>query len=273
MSSRVIPRHLESLGICHRVIWHRVTISGKHVPMASFEHGAVTIHFDVEGDGFPILLIAPGGMRSANELWNDMPWNPRSLADTYRVVGMDQRNAGRSSAPVSADDGWATYTADQLALLDHLGIERCHVIGMCIGGPYIAALLKSAPERFASAVMLQPVGVEPDGSNRSAFEEMFDAWVELRADAHGDVDEATWASFRSNMWDGEFVLTATPDEVAACDTPMLVAMGNDLYHPSSVSREIADRAPNATFVETWKEGAALEEFDGVARGFLAEHTP
>ena len=241
--------------------------------MASFEHGPVTIHFDVEGDGFPILLIAPGGMRSANALWDGMPWNPRSLADTYRVIGMDQRNAGRSTAPVSADDGWATYTADQLALLDHLGIERCHVVGMCIGGPYIAGLLKAAPERFASAVMLQPVGVEPDGSNRSAFEEMFDAWVELQADAHDDVDEATWASFRSNMWDGEFVLTATEDEVAGFTTPILVAMGNDLYHPQATSRRIAELAPDVTFVESWKEGDALVAFDGIARDFLARHTP
>ncbi|MFP5489241.1 MAG: alpha/beta fold hydrolase, partial [Acidimicrobiia bacterium] len=188
--------------------------------MASFEHGPATIHFDVEGDGFPVLLIAPGGMRSANELWSGMPWNPRTLADTYRVVGMDQRNAGRSTAPVSAADGWATYTADQLGLLDHLGIDHCHVVGMCIGGPYIAGLLNAAPERFASAVMLQPVGIEPDGSNREAFEQMFDSWVELQADAHGDVDDATWASFRSNMWGGEFLLTATEDDVAGFTTPL-----------------------------------------------------
>ena len=241
--------------------------------MAAFEHGPVTIHYDIEGDGFPVLLIAPGGMRSANELWNTMPWNPRSLADTYRVIGMDQRNAGRSSAPVSADDGWATYAADQLALLDHLGVDRCHVVGMCIGGPYIAGLLRSAPERFASAVMLQPVGIEPDGSNRDAFREMFDAWVELQADTHGDVDGATWAAFRSNMWDGDFLLTATEDDVARFTTPLLVAMGNDQYHPASTSRRIAELAPDVTFVEEWKQGDALDAFDGIARDFLARHTP
>lgn len=241
--------------------------------MAAFEHGPVTLHYDVEGDGFPVLLIAPGGMRSANELWNTMPWNPRTLADSYRVIGMDQRNAGRSWAPVSADDGWATYTADQLALLDHLSIDRCHVIGMCIGGPYIAGLLRRAPERFASAVMLQPVGIEPDESNRAAFHEMFDAWVELQADAHRDVTDATWASFRGNMWDGEFILTATEDEVAAFTTPLLVAMGNDLYHPQATSRRIAELAQDVTFVDTWKEGDALAAFDGIARDFLARHTP
>lgn len=241
--------------------------------MSSFAHGAATIHFDDDGQGFPVLLIAPGGMRSSNALWDDMPWDPRALADTYRVIGMDQRNAGRSSAPVSADDDWSTYTADQLALLDHLDIDRCHVVGMCIGGPYIAALLRAAPDRFASAIMLQPVGIEPDGSNRPAFYEMFDRWVEMQADAHGDVDAATWESFRSNMWDHEFVLTASEEDVAAFATPLLVAMGNDLYHPQATSRRIAELAPDVLFVEAWKDGEALAAFDGIARRFLERHTP
>jgi pimeloyl-ACP methyl ester carboxylesterase len=240
--------------------------------MAVFANDQVSIHYDVEGaaegDELPVLLIAPGGMRSANELWTTMPWNPRAaLADRYRVIGMDQRNAGRSTAPVSGHDGWPTYTADQLGLLDHLGIERCHLIGMCIGGPYIMGLLTAEPQRFASAVLLQPVGID---DNREAFHEMFDQWVGGIRDAHPSITDDEWRSFRSNMWDGEFVLTATPDQVAACSTPMLVAMGNDLYHPPSTSRRIAELAPNATLVESWKEGDALVRIDATIREFLAD---
>lgn len=239
--------------------------------MAEFENGPVSIHYDLEGDGFPVLLIAPGGMRSANELWETVPWNPRAaLAGEYRLIGMDQRNAGRSTAPIDGDDGWATYTADQLALLDHLDVERCHVVGMCIGGPYIMGLLTTAPDRFVSAVLLQPVGIE---DNRAALYEMFDQWAEAIGDRHPEVTDEEWASFRSNMWDGEFVLTATPDQVAACSTPMLVAMGNDLYHPQSTSRQIAELAPNASFVEKWKEGEALVAIDAIIKKFLATHTP
>ncbi len=239
--------------------------------MAVYERGDATIHYDDEGAGFPVLLIAPGGMRSANELWESMPWNPRAaLVDEYRVIGMDQRNAGRSSAPIGADDGWATMRDDQLGLLDHLGVERCHVVGMCIGGPYIMGLLGVAPDRFASAVLLQPVGID---DNQAAFYEMFDQWVDGLRDGHPEVTDDDWASFRSNMWDGEFVLTADDDAVAACTTPLLVAMGNDLYHPQSTSRRIAELAPNATLVEEWKEGAPLVEFDGIARRFLAAHIP
>ena len=239
--------------------------------MSMYEHGPVSIHYDDEGSGFPVLLIAPGGMRSANALWNDVPWNPRAaLSGSYRVIGMDQRNAGRSTAPVSASDGWPTYAGDQLGLLDHLEIERCHVVGMCIGGPYIMGLLRRAPERFASAVLLQPVGID---DNRAAFHEMFDQWVDLNRERYPDVPDEDWHAFRGNMWDGEFVLTATPDDVASIDTPMLVAMGNDLYHPASTSRTIAERAPDATLVESWKEGDDLERFDGLARAFLRRHTP
>ena len=74
------------------------------------------------------------------------------------------------------------------------------------------------------------------------------------------------------MWDGSFLLTASPDDVAGFDTPLLVAMGNDMYHPESTSRDVAAAAPNARFVESWKEGDALADFDTVARRFLADHT-
>ena len=239
--------------------------------MASFEHGSATIHYDDEGDGFPVLLIAPGGMRSHNALWANAPWNPRvALAEDYRLIGMDQRNAGRSTATVSADDGWATYTADQLALLDHLGIEECHAVGMCIGGPYVAGLLRAAPDRLRSAVMLQPVGME---DNRSVFYELFDDWAAELVDAHSEADEAAWTSYRSNMWDGDFMLTAAPEDLAAIDTPILVLKGDDVYHPTSTSVTVAERAPNATLVDEWKEGAALEAAGVTIADFLAAHTP
>ena len=239
--------------------------------MPVLTEGDVSIHYDLEGDGHPILLIAPGGMRSANDLWENMPWNPRvALAGAYRLIGMDQRNAGRSTAPIEPTDGWDTYTADQLRLLDHLGVERCHVVGMCIGGPYIMNLLTTEPDRFSGAVLLQPVGID---DNREALFEMFDQWADALAPDHPDVTVEDWHSFRSNRWDGDFTLTSTPQEIASVSTPLLVAMGNDLYHPASTSRAIAELAPNVTFVEAWKEGEALTRFDDTAHRFLAEHTP
>lgn len=236
--------------------------------MPTFHHHDALIHYEDAGNpaGPPLLLIAPGGMRSSIAAWSRSPWNPlERLAADYRLIAMDQRNAGASVAPVRATDGWDTYRDDQLALLDHLEIERCRVLGMCIGGPYIIGLLRAAPQRFERAVLLQPVGID---ENRPAFEAMFDAWMQDIAALHPEADGAAWASFRANMWGGEFVLTATPEEVEAIETPMLVLMGSDLYHPESTSREIARRAPRAELIERWKDPALLEVTHAAIRDFL-----
>ncbi len=235
--------------------------------MAFFENGDSKIFYEVEGEGTPVLLLAPGGMRSANTLWENMPWNPRkSLIKKFKLIGMDQRNAGKSEAPISPTDGWSQYTLDQLALLDHLDIEKCHLVGMCIGGPFIAGLLKAAPHRFLSAVMLQPVGID---GNREAFYDMFDNWADALPSG---VEEETLKKFRGNMWDGEFLLTVSEEDVAQFTLPMLVLMGDDLYHPQITSRKIADLAPSVTLVEHWKSPEILQKTDLTIRSFLFEHS-
>lgn len=241
--------------------------------MATFETAdGANIYYEVHGDGFPVLLIAPGGMRSAVSFWENTPWNPiTELRDDFQVVAMDQRNAGSSTGPVSGADGWQTFTADQLALMDHLGAARFHVAGMCIGGPYAFGLIKQAPSRVASAVLFQSIGRE---DNRQAFYDMFDSWAVTLQDRFPQVTEAQWASFRSNMYDGEERLFCVDDAfVSQCRTPLLVLCGKDLYHPESTSRAIASLAPDATFIEDWKEGAAMERARAEVRRFLLAHTP
>lgn len=240
--------------------------------MPTFERGDISLYYEEQGSGFPLLLIAPGGMRSSVGFWQGTPWNPiEHLSDDYRVIAMDQRNAGKSSGPISGSDGWRTYRDDQLALLDHLGVDRFHVAGMCIGGPYIMGLIEAAPDRVASGVVFQTIGLD---DNRDAFYEMFDDWAkELRA-SHPEVSDDGWRSFRENMYGGDgFLFNVGEDFVSTVQTPLLVLLGNDLYHPESSSRTLARLAPNATLVEDWipseHHGAAK---DAVA-SFLAEHTP
>jgi pimeloyl-ACP methyl ester carboxylesterase len=240
--------------------------------MPLFEQGDVTLYYEEHGSGFPVLLIAPGGMRSAVSFWSGTPWNLiEQLAPHYRVIAMDQRNAGSSVAPVTAKDGWQTYTDDQLALLDHLGVDRFHVAGMCIGGPYILGLVQSAPDRVASAVFFQSIGRE---DNRQAFYDMFDSWAEAAKDAHPEAGDADWAAFRESMYGGnETLFNVTEDFLAEMRTPSLVLAGNDLYHPASTSHLLAQRIPGATYVEHWKEPEHHAAAMAAVERFLAEHTP
>jgi len=184
---------------------------------------------------------------------------------------MDQRNAGRSRGPVRGDHGWHTYTADQLAVMDHLGVHRFHVAGMCIGGPYALGLIEAAPERVASAVLFQPIGRD---DNRSAFYEMFDGWAaELKA-THPEATDEDWQRFRENMYGGDKVLfNVDEDFLKRCETPLLVLKGNDLYHPESTSRLVAELAPNAELIEEWKTSPAREEVRRAVREFLRRQTP
>jgi pimeloyl-ACP methyl ester carboxylesterase len=239
--------------------------------MPTFEQGDVEIYYQEHGEGFPLLLIAPGGMRSTVSFWERTPWNPiTDLADEFRVIAMDQRNAGGSTAPVKADDGWHVYTADQLALLDHLGVDRFHTAGMCIGGPYCMGLIEAAPQRVASAVLFQPIGLK---DNREAFYDMFDGWANELKPQRPDVPAAAWESFTHNMYDGDFLFNVDQAFVERCETPLLVLSGADLYHPTETSRAIAELAPNATLIEDWKEGAARDAARDTVRRFLREHTP
>jgi pimeloyl-ACP methyl ester carboxylesterase len=234
--------------------------------------GGVELYYEEAGSGFPVLLFAPGGMRSAISFWEKSPWNPvDALAPHFRVIAMDQRNAGQSTGPVSAADGWHTYAADHIALLDHLGIARCHVLGGCIGGPYCLGVMQAAPARVAAAVLQQPIGF--DGTNRKAFYEMFDGWANELRKSRPEVPEAAWTAFRARMYDGDFVFNVGRDFVAQCTIPMLVLMGADLYHPTVTSREIVELAPHATLIERWKEPDAVEATIASVIDFLQRHTP
>jgi pimeloyl-ACP methyl ester carboxylesterase len=237
----------------------------------TFTDGAVELYYEERGEGFPLLLIAPGGMRSAVPFWERTPWNPAAeLADGYRVIAMDQRNAGKSTAPVTADDGWHVYARDQLALLDHLGVGKFHVAGMCIGGSYIMGLIKAAPERVAAAVLFQTIGLH---DNRQAFYDMFDDWANELKPRRPEVPASAWEAFKHNMYDGEFLFTVDLDFVTNCQTPLLVLCGNDLYHPRQTSLDIARLAPRAQLIEQWKEGDEQTRARAQVREFLDAHTP
>src|SRR5215472_3824868 len=136
--------------------------SRRDTDMPSFEHHGARIYYEEFGQGFPILTFAPAGLQSVIAVWSQSsaPINPTTeWAANYRVIAMDQRNAGgQSRAPITSRDGWDAYTGDHVALLDHLRIDRCHLYGQCIGGSFILNLIKTQPERVQSAVLAQPIG-------------------------------------------------------------------------------------------------------------------
>ena len=113
-----------------------------------------------------------------------------------------------SSAPIAASDGWSVYTADHLALIDHLGFEHVHIMGGCIGSSYCLGLCQAAHQRVSAAVLQNPIGLSAD--NRANFLGMFDSWAGELQSRRPDVDAASLAGFRESMFGGDFCRTIRP---------------------------------------------------------------
>jgi len=242
--------------------------------MPSFQHGNATIYYEEFGRGFPILTFAPAGLMSKIDVWSrpSAPVDPTKVfASDFRVIAMDQRNAGgQSHAPITAQDSWHSFTADHVALLDHLGIDQCHLYGQCIGGPFILSLLKAQPRRIASAVIAQPIGrVGPLQPGRSPN---FDAWVETLKD-HPEATDSVLDAFYKNLYAPGFAYSVDREFVKSCQTPCLVLAGNDAAHPFAIAEEIAQLLPHAEFIPEWKEGDPLAAATARMKQFLSDHTP
>jgi pimeloyl-ACP methyl ester carboxylesterase len=227
--------------------------------MSFYEKGPVRIHYEEAGAGFPLLLIAGGGLNSTiSALTGGGPFNPiEEFKGEYRCIASDLRNAydGQSSGPLEIDRPWDAYTDDHLGLMDHLGIGKFMVLGFCIGGPFIWNLLRRAPDRIVAAVLAQPSGSRPEMRDLF-YETNMKGWgpelVKRRPDITMEmVDKFLTRMYRTNP---DFVFTVTRDFVRHCQTPVLILPDDIPAHPYAVAMEAAMLAPKAEVsMFPWKE--------------------
>jgi pimeloyl-ACP methyl ester carboxylesterase len=246
--------------------------------MPFYEKAAVHIHFEEAGSGFPLLLIAGGGLNSTIS-GLIQPFNPiEEFKREYRCIASDLRNSngGQSSGPLEIDRPWDSYTDDHLGLMDHLGIEKFMVLGFCIGGPFIWNLLRRAPDRVVAAVLAQPSGSRPEMRDLF-YQNNMTGWgpelVKRRPDITMEmVDRFLTRMYRTNP---DFVFTVTRDFVRKCQTPVLILPDDIPAHPYAVAMEAAMLAPKAEVsIFPWKEPVeriplAVRQI----RSFLRAHRP
>jgi alpha/beta hydrolase fold len=238
------------------------------------------IYYEVHGGGFPLMIFAPGGLRSELAFWRHSPSNPAApagwmdpmavLSDKYRVVAMDQRNAGRSRTRIDGSDDWHIYAADHLALADHLGLDRFHVMGGCIGASFCLTLCELAPERITSAVLQNPIG---HADNRDVFTNLVQTWAKGIREERPEIEERILNRFGDNMFGGDFVFSVPRVFVRQCQTPLFVMPGDDQPHPQVIGEEIIELAPNAEALRRWKGPEHLQTAIERVTAFLDKHTP
>src|ERR1700728_2626882 len=219
--------------------------------MGMYQKGDVHIHFEEAGAGFPLLVIAGGGLNStiAGLSGPLSPFDPLvEFKGEYRCIAADLRNAngGQSSGPLEIERPWDAYADDHLGLMDHLGIDKFVVFGFCIGGPFIWNLLKLAPNRIVAAVLAQPSGSRPEMPDLF-YNNNIKGWGPELCARRPEITMATVDAFLKKMYlsDPDFVFTVSRDFVRNCKTPILVLPDDVPAHPYAVAMESAKLAPNS----------------------------
>jgi pimeloyl-ACP methyl ester carboxylesterase len=243
--------------------------------MPVFTRGDVSIHYVESGSGYPVLLFAPGLMRSSADRWDHTDLKPREvLSEGYRVIAMDQRNAGKSSAPIKPTDGWHVYAEDAIGLMDHLGLESLALWGRCIGPSFAMKVIEQLgprANRVTALIQHAPIGL--NAINRGHYMYGFYQWAEeLPAGTFKEPVsiDAACASFCENMFGGDFVFSVKRDFARTLQTPTLVLPGRDLAHPQEVAVETAELAPNAEMRMGWQDD--LPAAGTAVRAFLAKNS-
>lgn len=122
----------------------------------------IATRYELVGAGPALLMFSPGGFDSSLENWTGLGRYRdlglvAALAPAYTCVLFDRRESGQSGGRVQRL-GWEHYVAQALALIDHLGLERVHAMGGCVGCSTAAALAVAAPGRVRSLVLFSPAG-------------------------------------------------------------------------------------------------------------------
>src|SRR5918997_348105 len=106
------------------------------------------LHYLQRGEGEPLLLIQ--GMSGTHLSWGDEFLE--ALEPEFSLTYFDNRGAGKSSRvddPFSIED----MADDAAGLLDAVGIERAHVLGISMGGMIAQQLALKHPERLRTLTL------------------------------------------------------------------------------------------------------------------------
>ena len=96
--------------------------------MAYFEHEGCSLHYEEYGRGAPLVLVH--GLGSSCQDWEmQIP----ELAADYHLILLDLRGHGRSDKPRERYS-IAGFSADLMALLEHLNTGPVHFVGLSMGG-------------------------------------------------------------------------------------------------------------------------------------------
>jgi pimeloyl-ACP methyl ester carboxylesterase len=272
----------------------------------------ITTRYEVAGSGPPLLMFSPGGFNAALDNWESFGIYARlgllaHLSRRYTCITFDRRESGESGGRVERIT-WSDYAAQGRLLLDHLGIEKAHLMGGCIGCSTAVALAASHPARVSSMVLYSPAGgpryrltqqgrfarhlayveeggleqvvaLAADGDATFAQDPRLGPWVSvIRQDPAFAKAYAGWDAARYGLvvgamarllFDRDTVPGAEPEDLLRLEVPALVVPGQDASHATSAARYLEECLPRSEYWDVPVAAQTAETAPARVMEFLA----
>lgn len=261
------------------------------MPIASLD--GIATRYEILGSGPALLMFSPGGFDATIEAWTSRGAYAQTrplehLSRKYSCIVFDRRESGSSGGRVERIT-WGHYVAQGKALLEHLGIERAHLMGGCMGCSPVLAFAAAHREAVISMVLYWPAGGPKYRlSSRQRFAEHlgfvhregleavvalaresgkpFGAdprvgpWVSvIRRDAefaaryaaqNVEAYELIVIGMERSLFDRDTTPGAEPEDLLLLAVPALIIPGHDRSHATSAARYLEECLPRAEYWDT-----------------------
>ncbi len=284
------------------------------MPVATID--GIRTNYEVLGDGPPLLMYAPAGFDATLDKWKTQGVYARirlldHLPKKYTCIVFDRRECGQSGGRVEAVT-WAHYVAQGKGLLDHLGFERAHLMGGCMGCCPVVAFGVAHPEMVMSMILYWPVGgakyristhkrfadhlayvdqhglagvvslVMREGKPFNA-EPRGGPWASVIrndrafADAYVKLEVGKYRKLVADMcrtlFDRNTSPGAEPEDMLRSDIPALVIPGRDASHATSAARYLEECLPRSEYWDVPPDAQTEASAPARLLDFLDRATP
>lgn len=258
--------------------------------MASAVIDGITTRYEVVGSGPPLLMYSPGGFDATLEKWKTLGVYARvklldHLPEKYTCIVFDRRETGQSGGRVEPI-AWAHYVTQGKGLLEHLKIEKAHLMGGCMGCCPVVAFAVAHPRSVLSMILWWPVGgaryrikgqqrfaehlefvqqhglaevvalaardgkpfgADPRGGPWASVLRHDRAFAEAYAKLDLDPYQITVAAMARNLLDRDTAPGAEPEDLLRLDIPAMIVPGHDESHATSAARYLEECIPNSQY--------------------------
>ncbi len=282
--------------------------------MAFVDIDGIRTRYEVSGSGPPLLLFSPGGFNAVVEQWSGLGVYAKVkplewLSQHFRCIAFDRRECGQSGGRVERVT-FQHFVTQAAGLLDHLHIERAHIMGGCMGCSPVTAFAVAHPERVGAMVLWWPTGgpkyrisshmrfadhlgfvqreglqavvdlVQRDGKPFNADPRGGPWAAVIKADPefaarYSAMDVERYKiivdGMLRTMFDRDTAAGAEPEDMMQLDIPALIVPGADAFHGTSAARYLQECLPKSDYWDVGVDGQTREAAEARVVGFLKAH--